>query len=84
MKAKILILILTFLLSCMLYGCSKKNKSGKQQPPQTQQTVQTDEEKSDTLQINAEGIPENADPRLKKAIEKTINSSDGRRREREQ
>ena len=76
MKAKTLILIVVLILCWPLCGCSKKNNAEKQQP-------QTNEEKIDTHQLDAEGIPENADPKLKKAIEKTLKSRSGERRTRE-
>ena len=76
MKAINLILTTVLILCGLLCGCSKKNKSEQQQP-------QTNEETIDTRQLDAEGIGEDADPKLKKAIEKTLESASGERRSRE-
>lgn len=76
MKAINLILTIVLILCGLLCGCSKKNKSEQQQP-------QTNEEKIDTRQLDTKDIPENADPKLKKAIEKTLESATGERRSRE-
>ncbi len=67
---------MVLILCGLLWGCSKKNESEKQQQ-------QTNEEKIDTRRLNAEGIGEDADPKLKKAIEKTLESRSGERRSRE-
>jgi len=76
MKTTNLILITVLILSGLLCGCSKKNKSEQQQP-------QTNGEKIDTRRLETENIPEDADPKLKKAIEKTLESASGERRSRE-
>lgn len=76
MKAINLILIIVLILFGFLWGCSKKNKSEQQQ-------LQTKEETIDIQQLDTKGIPEDADPKLKKAIEKTLESASGERRSRE-
>lgn len=76
MKAINLILTTVLILLGLLCSCSKKNKSEQQQP-------QTNEETIVPRQLDTKNIPENADPRLKKAIEKTLESASGERRSRE-
>ena len=71
MKAINLILTIILILTGLLCGCSKKNKTEGQQPQTNKET------------IDAENIPEDADPKLKKAIEKTLESASGERRSRE-
>jgi hypothetical protein len=73
MKAINLILITILILCGLLCSCSKKNKSEQQQQ-------QINEE---NRQLVTENIPEDADPKLKKAIEKTLESQSGERRSRE-
>lgn len=87
MKAKTLILIVALILCCLLFGCSKKEKADQNQPQtERKQTIEADEQEIDTRRLDAEGIPpanDVADPRLKKAIDKTLDSRSGERRPRD-